>query len=72
MSIKAINTEAASIVARGVFAKLDCGSGELSAHIGLAFESWQSDHIRNGRDSLARDEFRYNVRKAIESLGFVW
>ena len=73
MNIKSINTEAACIVGRAAFSKLDCNNeGELSAHVGCAFECWNSDHIRNGADSQSRDEFRYSVRQALHALGFVW
>lgn len=64
----------ASIVQRAVFSKLDCGSGELSSHVGFSYEAWLAEQVDNPAMSrVYTPAFIVAVRDAIENeLGLTW
>lgn len=66
--------QAAEIVRRGAWSALDCNDTDpsnLASHVGYAFDAWVGEDIRDGVDSMERDEYRAQVRQLVETL-FRW
>lgn len=74
LSRRSLMHSACEIVSKATYSKLDCGEGDIAAHVGYAYDSWLATAKENKVMRPVYNETYYRALYAMltNELGYAW